>query len=111
MSFFSKIKFQQFLAVCLISLTVFFGSVWGIGQGDRVLAEVQIRDTVNIPEQNSLSESEYELAKANRNRIQAEMSQKAEEKAEAKANSESVAEKLSLDEIVPPVVENALDLD
>ena len=111
MSFFSKIKFQQFLAVCLISFTVFFGSAWGIGQGDRALAEVQIRDTVNIPEQNSLSEAEYESAKANRNRLQAEMSRKAEAKADAEANSKSVAEKLNLDEIVDPSAQNASDLD
>ena len=111
MSFFSKTKLYQFLAVCLISLALFFGSAWGIGQGDRVGAEVQTKDTVNIPEQNSLSESEYESAKANRNRIQAEMSQRAEDEAEAKANSESIVEKLNLDEIVSSTEEDALDLN
>lgn len=111
MSFFSKTKLYQFLAVCLISFTFFFGSTWGIGQGDRALAEVQTRDTVGVAEQASLSEAEYELAKANRSQIQAERSQRAEDEAEAKANSESIVEKLNLDEIVSSTEEDAFDLD
>ncbi len=106
MSFLSKIQFRRIVTIGLISLTVFFGSVLGIGHSDRVLAEVLRRDAVGITEESSLSDAEYESAKANRNQLQAERSKQAEKDVEDK----SVADKLNLDEIAPPAVEDALDL-
>ena len=106
---FSKIKFRRVLAICLISVTVFFGSAFGIGQSDRALAEVVKRDEAVISESKPLDDAEYESAKANRNQIQAQMSKKAENEAKTKADSESVSEKLNLDEITSPATNDALN--
>lgn len=107
MSFLAKTQLRRIITIGLISITVFFGSVLGIGHGDRVLAEVLKRDAVGITEESSLSDAEYESAKANRNQIQAERSQQAAEDLDNK----NAADKLNLDEIAPPAIEKALDLD
>lgn len=108
MSFLSKTQLRRIITIGLISITVFFGSFLGIGHSDRVLAEVLKRDAVGITEEGSLSEAEYESAKANRNQIQAERSKQAAENLDNK----KAADKLNLEEIVvPPVIEKALDLD
>ena len=107
-SFLSKIQLRRIVTIGLISITVFFGFTLGIGHSDRVLAEVLKRDAVGITGESSLSDAEYESAKANRNQIQAERSQQAAEDLDNK----NAADKLNLDEIVvPPAIEKALDLD
>jgi hypothetical protein len=105
--FFSKTQLRRIITIGLISITVFFGSFLGIGHSDRVLAEVLKRDAVGITKESSLTDAEYESAKANRNQIQAERSKQAAEDLDNK----KTADKLNLDEIVPPAVEKALDLD
>lgn len=105
MSFLSN-QLRRIVTIGLISLTIFFGFAWGIGHSDRVLAEVLKRDAVGITKESSLNDAEYESAKANRNQIQAARSKQAEEDVEDK----SVADKLNLDEIAPPAVEDALNL-
>ncbi|MBW4532994.1 MAG: hypothetical protein KME09_03575 [Pleurocapsa minor HA4230-MV1] len=108
MSFLSKTQLRKLVTISLIFLSVFFGFTLGIGHSDRVLAEVLKRDAVGITEEGSLSEAEYESAKANRNQIQAERSKQAAEDLDNK----KAADKLNLEEIVvPPVIEKALDLD
>ena len=94
-----KIDFRRVLTVCLVSALLFLGSAIAFPQNDFAIAEVLKRDTVGISGDEILDEGEYESAKASRNREQAERSKKAEVKAEAKTDSESVAEKLNLDEI------------
>lgn len=106
-SFLSKTQLRKLVTISLIFLSVFFGFTLGIGHSDRVLAEVLKRDAVGITGESSLSDAEYESAKANRNQIQAERSQQAAEDLDNK----NAADKLNLDEIVPPAVEKALDLD
>ncbi|WP_319419640.1 hypothetical protein [Pleurocapsa sp. FMAR1] len=101
----SKVDFRRLLAVCLISLVLFLGSASAVERQNTAFAEVLERDTVGIPEEKPLSGTEYESAKANRNRLQAELSQQAEAEAEAKTNSESVAEKLNLNEIKTPSID------
>lgn len=100
-------QLRRIVTIGLISLIVFFGSALGIGHSDRVLAEVLKRDAVGIAEESPLNDAEYQSAKANRNAIQAERSKQAEEDVEDK----SIAEKLNLDEITPPAIEDALNLD
>lgn len=109
MSFFSKTELRRILAVGLVSVTIFLGTFLSIGKSDRALAEVLKRDAVGMDEQNSLTDTEYESAKARRNQQQAEMSQQAEDKAKAEAESETVAEKLNLGEIDPPGLDDILD--
>ena len=105
----SKVDFRRLLAVCLISVVLFFGSAIAIGHQDTAFAEVLERDAVGITGEKPLNDTEYESAKANRNRLQAELSQQAEAEAKVKTNSESVAEKLNLDEIKTPSIDNVLD--
>lgn len=109
MSFISKTKLRQVLTIGLISIVIFLGSVMGIGQSDRALAEVLNReaDAVVISKPKPLNDAEYESAKANRNQVQAEMSKKAESEAEANASSQSVTEKLNLGEITSPATKDA----
>ncbi|NJR47642.1 MAG: hypothetical protein HC775_18995 [Hyellaceae cyanobacterium CSU_1_1] len=107
MSFLSKIQLRRIVTIGLISLLVFFGSALKSDHSDRVLAEVLKRDAVGITEESSLSDAEYQSAKANRNQIQAERSKQAEEDVEDK----SVADKLNLEEIAPPPVKDALGLE
>ena len=102
----SKIQLRQILAIGLISVALFFSSAWGINS-DRAMAEVLKRDTVGISEGDPMNDTAYESAKIERNQEQAQRSKKAEQTAENK----SVSDKLNLDEIVPPAVEDALDLD
>ena len=106
MSLLSKTGLRRFFAIGLISITLFFGSAWGFSS-DRALAEVLKRDAVGISEDKIASDTEYESAKIGRNQKQAERSKQAEED----LNDESVSDKLNLDEILPPAVEDALDLD
>lgn len=107
MSFLAKVQLRRIAIIGLLFITVFFGSVLGIGHSDRVLAEVLKRDAVGMTKESSLGDTEYESAKANRNQIQAARSQQAAEDLDNKRT----ADKLNLDEIVPPAVEKALDLD
>ncbi len=106
MFIFAKIDFRHLFAVCLISVVLFIGSAIAVDRQNTAFAEVLERDTVGITGDKPLSDTEYESAKANRNRLQAELSQQAESKAEAKTNSESVAEKLNLDEIKTPSIDD-----
>jgi hypothetical protein len=106
--FFLSNQLRRIVIIGLISLLVFFSSALRIDGSDRVLAEVLKRDAVGITKESSLSEAEYESAKANRNQIQAERSKQAEKDAAA---DKSVADKLNLEEIAPPAVKDALDLD
>ena len=105
----AKIDFRRFFAVCLISVVLFFGSAIAIGHRDIAFAEVLERDAVGITGEKPLNDTEYESAKANRNRLQAELSKQAEAEAEVRTNSESVAEKLNLDEIVTPSTDGVLN--
>ncbi len=105
----AKIDFRRLLSVCLISVVLFIGSAIALGHQDTAFAEVLERDAVGISGNNVLNDTEYESAKANRNRLQAELSQQAEAEAEAKADSESIAEKLNLDEIKTPSIDDVLD--
>lgn len=104
----SKVDFRRLLTVCLISLVLFIGSAIAIGHQDTAFAEVLERNAVGIKEK-PLSDTEYESAKANRNRLQAELSEQAEAEAKVKTNSESVAEKLNLNEIKTPSIDDVLD--
>ena len=90
--------------MCLVSVVLFIGSAIAIGHQDIAFAEVieAESDAVVVSPRKPLSDTEYESAKANRNQVQAELLKRAEDKAEAKAESESVAEKLNLNEIVSP---------
>ncbi len=106
MLFFSKINLRRIFAVCLVLVTLFIGSALGMGHQEQALAdEVLQQQPVGISGKNALNDAEYESAKANRNQLQAELSKQADDE----NNSESVAEKLNLDEIVPPVVKNTLN--
>ena len=105
MLLFSKINLRRIFAVCLVLVTLFAGSAIGIGYQEQAFAEVLERDTLGISGEKALSDEEYESAKANRNQLQAELSKQTDEENDSK----SVAEKLNLDEIVPPVVKNTLD--
>lgn len=104
----SKIQLRRLFAIGLISITLFFSSAWGLNR-DRALAEVLTRDVTNMAEDNVVDDAEYESVKMSRNQKQAERSLQAE--AEEQAEKESVADKLNLDDILPPAVEDALDLD
>ena len=104
----SKVDFRRLLAICLISVVLFIGSAIAIGHQDTAFAEVLERNAVGIKEK-PLSDTEYESAKANRNRLQAELSEQAEAEAKVKTNSESVAEKLNLNEIKTPSIDDVLD--
>lgn len=105
MSLLSKIHLRRLFAIGLISITLFFGSAWGI-HSNNALAEVLKRDNVGISEDNVVvDDAEYESAKISRNRKQAERSKQAEKDLE----SESVSDKLNLDEIISPGVKDGLN--
>lgn len=106
----SKIQLRRLFAIGLISISLFFSSAWGLNS-DRALAEVLKRDAVGMTEDNVIDDAEYESAKMTRNQKQAERSLQAEARAEKQAEKESVSDKLNLDDILPPAVEDALDLD
>jgi hypothetical protein len=106
MHIFSKINLRRICAICLISVTLFMGSVIGIGHQDQAFAEVLKRNALGVSgEEQPLNDAEYESAKARRSQLQAERSKQAKEE----ADSESVPEKLNLGEITPPAIENALE--
>lgn len=96
-------NFRRILAIGLISLTLFLGS--GV-RSDRAWAEVSQPEPVGISEQGTLNDSEYESAKANRRELQAELSKQA---AKVNSDSDSVAEKLNLDEIVAQPVKDSVN--
>ncbi|MGF1589943.1 MAG: hypothetical protein ACFCU7_11995 [Pleurocapsa sp.] len=106
MFLFSKIDLRRILATCLVLVTFLIGSAIAIGPQNQAFAEVLKQDTPpGISGETVLSDVEYESAKANRNQLQAELSKQADDEDDSK----SVAEKLNLDEIVPPAVKNTLD--
>jgi hypothetical protein len=104
MFLFSKINFRRILAICVLSISLLVGSALGISEGDRAFAEVVKSEAVGIPGEGSIDQAEYESAKENRREIQAEISKEAEEN----KDSESIAEKLNLEEIVPPAIKNTV---
>jgi hypothetical protein len=103
-------QLRRILAISLISITLYFSFAFS-SHSDRASAEVLKRDTVGISEDKVLNEAEYESAKISRNQKQAQRSKQAEQEAKQDLKNKSVSDKLSLDEIVPPAVEDALDLD
>lgn len=99
-------QLRRILAIGLISIALYFGFALS-SISDRASAEVLKRDTVGTSEDIVLDEAEYESAKISRNEKQAQRSKAAKADLTDKSNSD----KLNLDEIVPPAVEDALDLD
>ena len=96
-----QINLRRIATVFLISITLFLGLAFNIGN-NLALADAITRDVTNVEEQNAISEPEYESAKMNRQQKQAMRSQQAT----PNQNNETVKEKLNLDEI-----EETLDLD
>lgn len=103
MHIFSNINLRRICAICLISVTLFIGSMMAIGHQDQAFAEVLKRDALGVSgDEKPIDDAEYESLKANRNQLQAERSKLADDE----ASSESAKEKLNLDEIAPPKVKN-----
>lgn len=95
---FLKSNFRRIAIACLLATALLMSSALTAGNFNRADADVLKRDAVDLPRQESAGrEAEYEAAKANRRAMQAQMSQQAEEN----DDSESVSEKLNLNEPVP----------
>ena len=85
--------------VSLIVVTLFFGTSFDLNLTPAARAESITRDVTNLNSVDETSDRDYEMAKANRQREQAIRSERAETAAEAETRSESIAEKLNLDQI------------
>lgn len=90
------INFRRIAIACLLAIALFGGSALKIGNDNTALAEVLKRDAVDLSREEVGSEAEIQAAKAKRRAMQAEMSQRAKDD-----GSESVSDKLNLDEPVP----------
>lgn len=93
---FSKGNLRRIAIACLLAIALFCGSAWRTGNDSGALAEVLKRDAVDLSREEVGSKAEIEAAKAKRRAMQAEMSQRAKDN-----GSESVSDKLNLDEPVP----------
>jgi hypothetical protein len=93
MKFFSKINFRRIFSLGLLSITLFFISA--IAYPQMAFAETVNGNTPGISGETVVEESTYESAKVDRNQEQAARSRQADTEDE----SETVAEKLNLDEI------------
>ncbi|MGV2827519.1 hypothetical protein [Myxosarcina sp. GI1(2024)] len=95
---FLKSNLRRIAIACLLGFALLVSSALTPGNFNRARAEVLKRDAVNLPREESADrKAEYEAAKANRRAMQAQMSQEAEKN----DDSESVSEKLNLNEPVP----------
>ena len=95
-----SLTLRRFITFSLICLT-FFATAFNFSQ--NALADAITRDATNLNTTEQVSDSEYESAKAERQRKQAMRSERAEEAAEREKASETISEKLNLDEIVETV--------
>ena len=110
MTLFSQINVRRICFAALMSLTLFVGSAFGIVGNSSALADVIQRSAIGATGTDTVDEAEYEMSKADRNQAQAMRSVRAEKEAEMK-EGEGIVDKLNLDEVLPPAVEKALDLD
>ena len=94
---------RHFATASLIAMTLFFGTALNLNFTPVAHAESITRDVSNLNTVDKISDAEYETAKADRQKKQAMRSQEAEQAAEAEMESESLTEKLNLDEIVETV--------
>lgn len=95
---FLKSNLRRMAIACLVAIVLFSGSALGIGNNNLALAaETLKRDTVDLPNEESINNAEYESAKAKRRAMQAQMSQQAEDN----DRGESATEKLNLNESTP----------
>lgn len=99
MKFFSQVNLRRIFSIGLLSITLFLGSAIAFCQNDLAMAEVLKRGAVGISGETVMDETEYESAKIDRNQEQAARSEQASKENEEKLESETVAEKLNLDEI------------
>ena len=94
---------RRLVSICLISITLFFATSFNLNLTQSASAESITRDVTNLNTVDEISDAEYESDKMNRQQKQAMRSQQAEDAAEREKASESISEKLNLDEIVETV--------
>ena len=94
---------RRLVSVCLISIILFFATAFDLNFTHSAIAESITKDVTNLNSVEEVSDSEYETAKINRQREQAMRSESAEAAAEREKASESIGEKLNLDQIVETV--------
>ena len=97
---------RHFATISLIAVTLFFGTSFNLNLTPTARAESITRDVTNLNSVDEVSDRDYEMAKANRQREQAIRSEQAEAAAEAEAKDESIAEKLNLDQIAETMAGN-----
>jgi uncharacterized membrane protein len=97
MKFFSisKSNLRRIFSIGLLSISLFLGSAIAFSSNNIAIAETAKGNTPGISGETVIDESTYESAKADRNQRQAARSQQADTEDE----SETVAEKLNIDEI------------
>ena len=92
-----KHDLRKIATVFLISITLFLGAAFNIGNTSPAIADSITRDVTNAEMGGSVNDAEYEVAKANRRQEQAMRS----ELAEQNKDNETIGEKLNLDEVLP----------
>lgn len=94
---------RRLVSICLISVTLFFATAFDFNFTHSANAESITRDVTNLNSVETVDDSKSETAKMNRQREQAMRSKSAEAAAEREKASQSIGEKLNLDQITETV--------
>ena len=103
-----RVYLHRTVSTLLISTILFFG-IGTLINSQNAIAASGSRDVINANMEDSLGKTEYESAKANRQRKQAMRSMEAEAKAERIIDNETIGEKLNLDEDLPESTQRFFD--
>ena len=103
-----KVSLRRVVSILLITIVLFFGVGTSIDLQNAIAAS-STRDVTNANMEDSVSNTEYESAKARRQRKQALRSMAAKTKGKRAKQNETAGEKLNLDEDIPKSTQTFFD--